>query len=557
MHPFLRSCLAFTAVLGVALGASADADAKRKKKKPAPKKGAPAKVKRVPVDPGPVYKVPVDLKRDAYKGNPDALVTWVVFCDLQDPFCDRFRFSIGKAREYFGADLRVVFKHRPMSWHRQAYRNGEAAQCALEHDLFWEFHDYLVMRRSRSSQKASRVLENARAAGIAGKALETFERCFTSRKYDKHIADDMALAEKVGARGVPYSYVNGRLVRGAVRYDTIREIIERELTAARALARKKKLADGEVYAAIIAKGQYYSRLAKKAAKFPKKGAAVRPATKKKAKHVLTTFVDLRSSWSNRVTGALLKLQKEHPEEITLNAWHYPMGRRGYAQLAQRAGACAQTQGRFWAFVEALLASPNSTAPRSNSDWRGLAKKAGVASIPGFDLCLTGGGTDDKVKADIAVARQVRTSSGSIFVNGKRWGGSAKQLKAYLYPDAADVNDSAPSKRLAEKKAKCASKPKMCLFYAWALERFGEPGKRWVERAKALERGCKADDYKACRALAKTYRDGNGVPFDPARVKTLKAQVCKLSNGKYDCPPKPKKKKHDPRYDFFNPNVARN
>ncbi len=551
----LTRILTCAGALGLLWLAPPEAGAKAKAAKRGRKASdGPAKVDR-PVDPGPVYKVPVDLERDAFKGNPSALVTWVLFCELQDPSCARFRSSIGKAREYFGADLRVVFKHRPMSWHAHAHRNSEAALCALEHDMFWELHDWLITRRSNAQQKPQKILGHARSAGLTGAALKEFERCYVSRRYDRQVAADIAMAGRVGARGVPNSYINGRMVRGAVRYETMRTAIERELTAARALARRKKLADGDVYAAIVSKGVYYSKLSQKVERLPLKGAAVLGKTKK-VKHLLTTFVDLRSSWSRMIAAKLMDLQRAHPDEVTLAARHFPMGRRAYDMPAQRAAACAQVQGRFWELVHALTGNPEVARSARAADWRALAQKANVPSVAGFDLCLTGGGTDAAIRADVAMARRLRARSGSVFLNGRRWGGSVDQLIESLYPGSKVQNDTA-STMLARAKTACDADREKCLSYASRLRRQGEPTKRWTQSAAALERGCGGGSWKACARLADTYRDGNGVAFDLQKKKQLDARVCALTKGKHRCPPKPKPKpkpKPDPRYDFFNPGV---
>lgn len=501
-------------------------------------------------DPGPVYKVPVDNARDAFKGNPNALVTWVIFCDLSDVFCARYRQSIGKAREYFGADLRVVYKHFPLSYHYRAHRASEATLCAGEHDMFWEMHDHLA--QNRSAHQGHRMMAHARAAGLAGERLVAFEQCFTSRKYDPHVLIDKALANAVGARAIPYSYINGRMLRGAVSYKVVRSLIDRELTAAKRLAKARKLADKDVYNTIIADGVLGTRLADKVVKFPKRlptaGKAKRP------KHVVTTFVDMGSLHSRRVLKTLLDYQAKLPEEITVRALHYPMSASQRTKTLHLAAACADRQKRFFAFVDET-GRTGFSAP-SERTLRGIATRAKVADPDKLLACLKKAAASKKpsqVDRHRALGKKYGATSGSIFLNGRRFGGKAHELGQVVGlvkppPKTAEI--------LTKKATACHADATSCDLYARALIQYGPPQRRFHQAAAAYDRACKADNWGACSVMAEIVRNGDGVPFDEARYRALKARTCKLSKGKRGCPRKLRKVPYDQRRDFFNTGPAK-
>ena len=81
-------------------------------------------------DPNEVWNVPVDLKRDPILGkSKQAEVTWVVFSDLQCPFCRRLHASVESLQAQYGDRLRVVWKSLPLPFHPQA-RDAQIAAYA-------------------------------------------------------------------------------------------------------------------------------------------------------------------------------------------------------------------------------------------------------------------------------------------------------------------------------------------------------------------------------------------------------------------------------------------
>lgn len=76
----------------------------------------------------------------------DGKVTIVEFSDFECPYCIRhFTQTYGKlVSEYVEKGLvKYVFKHFPLSFHPNAQKSAEAAECAKEQGKFWEMHDKL------------------------------------------------------------------------------------------------------------------------------------------------------------------------------------------------------------------------------------------------------------------------------------------------------------------------------------------------------------------------------------------------------------------------------
>ena len=56
-----------------------------------------------------------------------------------------------------------------------------------------------------------------------------FDACFASGKYRKAVEDAAKEGKSVGVSGTPASFVNGRLISGAVPFASFQSVIEEEL----------------------------------------------------------------------------------------------------------------------------------------------------------------------------------------------------------------------------------------------------------------------------------------------------------------------------------------
>ena len=97
-----------------------------------------------------VWAVPVD--GSPVLGKADAPVTIIQLTDYQCPFCARANDTIQAVRRKYGDQVRVVHKHRPLSFHEQA---RPASQLALEilarkgNDAFWKANDMIFAAQDR------------------------------------------------------------------------------------------------------------------------------------------------------------------------------------------------------------------------------------------------------------------------------------------------------------------------------------------------------------------------------------------------------------------------
>ena len=76
-----------------------------------------------------------------YRGNPNAAITLVESSDFQCPFCGRAMATMMKLLKAYPKDVRLVFKHHPLSFHRQAHIAAQAAVEAYKQKKFWKYQN--------------------------------------------------------------------------------------------------------------------------------------------------------------------------------------------------------------------------------------------------------------------------------------------------------------------------------------------------------------------------------------------------------------------------------
>ena len=173
---------------------------------------------------------------DHIRGNPNAPVKIVEYVDMECPFCKRFHSTMQQVMDEYGKNGKVawVYRHFPLdSIHSQARTEAVASECANElggSDAFWKYADrFFELTPSNNQTNIATVLPQiAREIGLDE---AKFNSCLVSKKYDKHIQDDLDNATATGGNGTPWSIVvtaSGKKypLSGAQPYEAVKQLIE-------------------------------------------------------------------------------------------------------------------------------------------------------------------------------------------------------------------------------------------------------------------------------------------------------------------------------------------
>jgi protein-disulfide isomerase len=130
--------------------------------------------------------------------------------------------------ERFGGQIRYVMRHFPLvSMHPEAVKAAEAAECAAEDGLFWEFHDLIMQGVPSLSVESLKQY----AADI-GVDKESFNRCLDDGVKASIVQQDLRDGYMHGVRGTPNFFVGGYSLSGAQPIDVFTAYIEAALADA-------------------------------------------------------------------------------------------------------------------------------------------------------------------------------------------------------------------------------------------------------------------------------------------------------------------------------------
>ena len=119
--------------------------------------------------------------------------------------------------------VKIVFKHYPLSFHKQALPAALAAMAAGEQGKFWEYHDELFLHQSSlSSQKYMEIAQNMDLD------LKKFSLDRMRPSLRNKIEQDIADAQKAGLTGTPTIFVNGRKLKKRD-FGSLTKLIDSEL----------------------------------------------------------------------------------------------------------------------------------------------------------------------------------------------------------------------------------------------------------------------------------------------------------------------------------------
>jgi len=171
------------------------------------------------------------VDNDPVLGDKDAPLTIVDFSDFQCPFCGRFEAeTFGQIKkEYIDTGkVKWVYRDFPLSFHQNAQKAAEAAECANEQGKFWEYHGKLYATQSIWSNTDG--ISNFKSyASELGLNADKFNTCLDSGKYKSEVEADAVDGSRAGVSGTPSFVVGKKLVVGAQPFSAFKQAIDSEL----------------------------------------------------------------------------------------------------------------------------------------------------------------------------------------------------------------------------------------------------------------------------------------------------------------------------------------
>ena len=171
-------------------------------------------------------------------GIPEAPVVLQIFSDFGCSHCADFGLTTEKNiyTQYVARGLVYVEYHSVGSLlgHPNSITTAEAAYCAGDQNMFWDFHDLIFANQaylfSSVSKKIDKTLEAY--AEILGLDVDKFNECIKSDKYKQQVSDDYIEALQLGIEVTPSFVLNDKVLVGNLPLVEFQSEIENALTQA-------------------------------------------------------------------------------------------------------------------------------------------------------------------------------------------------------------------------------------------------------------------------------------------------------------------------------------
>jgi protein-disulfide isomerase len=366
-----------------------------------------------------------EIKGAPVKGAKDAPVTIVQFSDYQCPFCSRVEPTIAQVMDTYKGKVRVVWRDLPLPFHPNAMPAAIAARAAGDQGKYWEMHDKIFANQ----QQMDRATYEKYAQEL-GLNMGKFKAALDANKGKELIEADATAGGKIGARGTPAFFINGKFLSGAQPFDQFKAKIDEELKVADALIAKgtpkakvydalMKDAKAEVPAGPAGGGeekgpeQDQKVYAVSAGDAPSKGP-------KNAPLQVIIFSDFQCPFCKRVEPTLAQMEKEYGGKVRMVWKNYPLPFHNNAEPAAEAAMAAAAQGKFWEMHDTLFTN-NTALERPNLEKYAQDLKLDMAKFKS-DLDAK------KYKAQIEATTKEGADIGvngtpAVFINGRKINGA--------------------------------------------------------------------------------------------------------------------------------------
>ncbi len=361
-----------------------------------------------------VRKVDIPADSPAF-GPATAKVTIVEWSDFECPFCSRVGPTLAKIKEAYPKDVRVVFRHQPLSFHANAKLAAEAAHAAHEQGKFWEYHDKLF-----ANQKALDRASLEKYAQELGLNVSKFKAALDQGKFKAKVEADAAAGVAVGANGTPTFFINGREFVGAQPFESFKRVIDEEIAKA-----DKLLAAGTKPEELYVKLNAENVANAPAPAAP--GAPAEPPVQKvdvgnapvkgpnNAPVTIVAFSDFECPFCSRVLPTLKQLEDEYGGKIKVAFKNQPLPFHANAKLAAAAALAAHEQGKFWEMHDKLFANQRALDRASLEKY---AQELGL-NMDKFKAALDQGKFSAQIEADMAQASSLGANgTPTFFINGR-------------------------------------------------------------------------------------------------------------------------------------------
>ena len=159
--------------------------------------------------PGALAVPSVDFAKDHIRGSKDATLAVIEYSDFECPFCKRVHPTYQQIMQQYDGKVLWVYRHFPLSFHKNSEQEAEASECAGElggNEAFWKFTDG-IFEKTTSNGTGFPLDQLPVLAKQIGLDEAKFQACLSSGKYATLVKKEADDGSAGGVTGTPGNYV--------------------------------------------------------------------------------------------------------------------------------------------------------------------------------------------------------------------------------------------------------------------------------------------------------------------------------------------------------------
>ena len=188
-----------------------------------------------PVEIVAITPVPRPMAQFNGMGDPNAPVRVEEFSDFQCPYCRLFyeNYEASFVEAYVKTG-KVYFVYRSMgnflsdninrshgTGNQESIRAIQAAYCAGDQNMFWEYHDILFANQTGENVGAFSDKNLTAMAEMLGLDMQAWQNCFDGEKYRDAALQDAQDGQSYGITGTPSFVIFWKTASGEEKYSTV------------------------------------------------------------------------------------------------------------------------------------------------------------------------------------------------------------------------------------------------------------------------------------------------------------------------------------------------
>lgn len=157
-------------------------------------------------------------------GPSSAPVTIAVFDDFQCPYCAKVVETLKAVLDKYPEQVKLVFKNFPLTMHQHARFAAIAGLAAQRQGEFWSLHDRMFANHRQLNPEKIRKLAETLTLD-----MDRFEADLNDPALGRRVDSDIREGKRIGVRGTPTLFINGRRVQKRT-VEEMSRMINEELT---------------------------------------------------------------------------------------------------------------------------------------------------------------------------------------------------------------------------------------------------------------------------------------------------------------------------------------